>query len=127
MATMTLTQRQTDASAAIPLPIEALAGGKSTTPNILALDLRLKTGSAPALHPPALNEQRAKVAATAECGAFPTGRNMRCRSSDTFVAGYAVAVRLRESGANCVLARACMRMSTFMAKPGNGTYRFTAW
>ena len=44
MATTTLTQRQPDASAAAPLPIEALAGGKPTTPVILALDLGQRTG-----------------------------------------------------------------------------------
>ena len=44
MATQTLTQRQTDASVAAPVPIEALAGGTPTTPVILALDL----GHAPA-------------------------------------------------------------------------------
>src|SRR5512144_865847 len=44
MATTTLTQQQPDASAAIPLPIKALAGGKPTTPVILALDLGQRTG-----------------------------------------------------------------------------------
>ena len=44
MATRTLTQRQTDASVAAPVPIEALAGGKPTTPVILALDLGQRTG-----------------------------------------------------------------------------------
>ena len=44
MATTTLTQRQTDASAAIPLPIEALAGGTPNTATILALDLGHRLG-----------------------------------------------------------------------------------
>ena len=44
MATQTLTQRQTDASAAASVPIEVLAGGKPTTPVILALDLGHCTG-----------------------------------------------------------------------------------
>ena len=44
MATMTLTQRQLNASVAAPVPIEVLAGGKPTPPVILALDLGLKTG-----------------------------------------------------------------------------------
>jgi hypothetical protein len=44
MATQTLTQRQTDASVPAPLPIEALAGGRPTTPVILALDLGQRTG-----------------------------------------------------------------------------------
>ena len=44
MATQTLTQRQPDASAAAPVPIEALAGGRPTTPVILALDLGQKAG-----------------------------------------------------------------------------------
>jgi hypothetical protein len=42
MATVTLTQRRPDASPATPVPI--LAGGRPTTPVILALDLGLKTG-----------------------------------------------------------------------------------
>ena len=44
MATQTLTQRQPDASAAAPVPIPALAGGRPTTPVILALDLGQRTG-----------------------------------------------------------------------------------
>ena len=44
MATQTLTQRQTDASIAAAVPIEALAGGTPTTPVILALDLGHYTG-----------------------------------------------------------------------------------
>ena len=44
MATQTLTQRQTDASAAKPVPLEVLAGGKPTSPVILALDLGHCTG-----------------------------------------------------------------------------------
>ena len=44
MATQTLTQRDTDASIAAPVPIEALAGGTPTTPVILALDLGQRTG-----------------------------------------------------------------------------------
>ena len=44
MATVTLTQRRPDASPATPVPIEVLAGGRPTTPVILALDLGLKTG-----------------------------------------------------------------------------------
>src|SRR5512134_103326 len=44
MATQTLTQRQIDASVATPVPIEVLAGGKPTTPVILALDLGQRTG-----------------------------------------------------------------------------------
>jgi hypothetical protein len=43
MATMTLTQRQLNASVAAPVPIGVLAG-KPTPPVILALDLGLKTG-----------------------------------------------------------------------------------
>ena len=46
MATQTLTWRHADASVATPVPIEALAGGKPSTPVILALDLGQKTGSA---------------------------------------------------------------------------------
>ncbi len=53
MATTTLTQRQPDASAAIPLPIEALAGGTPTTPVILALDLGHRTRLGLALSPTA--------------------------------------------------------------------------
>ena len=49
MATQTLTQRQPDASAAAPVPIEALAGGTPTTPVILALDLGQRTGWACAI------------------------------------------------------------------------------
>ena len=71
MATQTLTQRQPDASAAAPVPIEVLAGGKPKSPVILALDLGQKTSSAPASHPPALNEQQAKVAAPAEWRSVP--------------------------------------------------------
>jgi crossover junction endodeoxyribonuclease RuvC len=44
MATQTLTQRQTDASIAAAVPIEALASGSPTTPVILALDLGHCTG-----------------------------------------------------------------------------------
>ena len=44
MATMTLTQRQLNASVAAPVPIEVLAGGKPTPPVILALDLGQRTG-----------------------------------------------------------------------------------
>ena len=44
MATQTLTRRQADASVTTALPIEALAGGKATTPVILALDLGQRTG-----------------------------------------------------------------------------------
>ena len=44
MATQTLTQRQPDASAAIPLPLEALAGGTPHTATILALDLGHRLG-----------------------------------------------------------------------------------
>ena len=40
----TLTQRQLNASVAAPVPIEVLAGGKPTTPVILALDLGQRTG-----------------------------------------------------------------------------------
>src|SRR6266511_1516198 len=44
MATQTLTQRETDASIAAAVPIEALAGGTPTTLVILALDLGHCTG-----------------------------------------------------------------------------------
>ena len=44
MATQTLTQRQTDASIAAPVPMKALAGGIPPTPVILALDLGHCTG-----------------------------------------------------------------------------------
>ena len=44
MAAMTLNQRQPDASAAKPVPPEVLAGSKSRSPVILALDLGQKTG-----------------------------------------------------------------------------------
>src|SRR5512147_2462007 len=44
MATQTLTQRETDASVATAVPIEVLAGGRPTTPVILALDLGQKAG-----------------------------------------------------------------------------------
>ena len=44
MATMTLTKLEADASAAAPVPIGVLAGGKPTPPVIVALDLGLKTG-----------------------------------------------------------------------------------
>ena len=44
MATMTLTKLAADASAAAPVPIEVLAGGKPKTPVILALDLGQRTG-----------------------------------------------------------------------------------
>ena len=44
MATRTLTKATADASAAAPVPIEVLAGGKPTTPVILALDLGQHTG-----------------------------------------------------------------------------------
>jgi hypothetical protein len=44
MAPQTLTQRETDASIAAAVPIEALAGGTPTTPVILALDLGHYTG-----------------------------------------------------------------------------------
>ena len=44
MATQTLTQRETDASIAAAVPIEVLAGGRPTTPVILALDLGQRTG-----------------------------------------------------------------------------------
>jgi hypothetical protein len=41
---MTLTKAEADASAATPVPIEVLAGGKPKAPVILALDLGQKTG-----------------------------------------------------------------------------------
>jgi len=41
---MTLTKPEADASAAAPVPIAVLAGGKPTPPVILALDLGQKTG-----------------------------------------------------------------------------------
>ena len=44
MATMTLTKLEADASAAAPVPIEVLAGGRPTPPVILALDLGQRTG-----------------------------------------------------------------------------------
>jgi hypothetical protein len=44
MATMTLTQRQPDASASTPLPIEEHAGGTSHTAMVLALDLGHRLG-----------------------------------------------------------------------------------
>jgi crossover junction endodeoxyribonuclease RuvC len=44
MATQTLTQRRTDASAATAVPVAALAGGTPTTPVVLALDLGQRTG-----------------------------------------------------------------------------------
>src|SRR5512134_3901234 len=44
MATMTLTKLEPDATAAAPVPIEVLAGGRPKSPVVLALDLGLKTG-----------------------------------------------------------------------------------
>src|SRR5512132_3856378 len=44
MGTMTLTKLEPDATDAAPVPMEVLAGGRPTTPVILALDLGLKTG-----------------------------------------------------------------------------------
>src|SRR5512134_1318489 len=44
MATVTLTQRQLNASVAAPVPIEVLAGGKPKSPVVLALDLGQRTG-----------------------------------------------------------------------------------
>ena len=44
MATQTLTWRHADASVATPAPMEALAGGKPSTPVILALDFGQRTG-----------------------------------------------------------------------------------
>src|SRR5512132_2022520 len=44
MATMTLTRRHNDASAATAVPLQVLAGGKPKTPVILALDLGQRTG-----------------------------------------------------------------------------------
>ncbi len=44
MATQTLIQRDADASAAAPVPIGMLAGGRPTPPVILALDLGQRTG-----------------------------------------------------------------------------------
>ena len=44
MATIILTKLEADASAAAPLPIEALAGGRPKAPVILALDLGQRTG-----------------------------------------------------------------------------------
>ena len=50
---------------------QAPHAGGTKQPVILALDLGQKTGSAPASHPPVLNEQQAKVAAAAEWRSVP--------------------------------------------------------
>ena len=50
---------------------QAAQAGETKQAVILALDLGQRTGSAPASHPPALNEQQAKVAAAAEWRSVP--------------------------------------------------------
>ena len=55
MAAMTLNQRQPDASAAKPVPPEVLAGSKSRSPVILALDLGQRTGWASRNHDGAIS------------------------------------------------------------------------